>query len=63
MATGGKGEAWMGKLIGFLGATLGSAVGWWAGARIGVMTGFLCSIVGTGVGLYFARRWAQEYLP
>ncbi len=53
----------MGKLIGFLGATLGSALGWWAGARVGVMTGFICSMVGTGAGLYFARRWTQENLP
>lgn len=53
----------MGKLIGFLGTTLGSALGWWAGARVGVMTGFFCSVIGGGAGLYFARRWAQDYLP
>ncbi len=53
----------MGKLIGFLGASLGGTLGWWAGARIGVMTGFICGMVGTGGGLYFARRWAQENLP
>jgi len=53
----------MGKLIGFVGTTVGSVLGWWAGARLGVMTGFLCSVIGGGAGLYFARRWAQDYLP
>jgi signal transduction histidine kinase len=52
----------MGKLIGGLGATLGSALGWWAGARVGIMTAFICSMIGTGLGLYLARRWAQEHL-
>ncbi len=53
----------MGKLIGLVGATVGSALGWWTGARVGVMTGFFCSVIAGGAGLYFARRWAQDYLP
>lgn len=53
----------MEKLVGLVGATVGSAVGWWAGARIGVMTGFFCSVLGTGVGLYGARRWVRDHLP
>lgn len=51
----------MTKLLGWIGATLGSALGWWLGARAGMMTAFLVSIVGTGAGLYIGRRLAMEY--
>ena len=51
----------MNKLLGWTGATLGGALGWWAGARGGVFTAFLLSIVGTGLGLYLGR-WAAERL-
>ena len=44
-----------------VGTTLGSAVGWWAGAHVGMMTAFMLSIVGTGVGLYVARRLVREH--
>lgn len=53
----------MGKLIGFIGATVGSGLGWWAGERFGIMTAFILSIFGTAIGIYLARRWAAEYLP
>ena len=52
----------MGKLMAFVGSTVGGAVGWWAGAHVGTMTAFMFSIVGTGVGLYLGRRIASEYL-
>lgn len=51
----------MTKLLAWIGATLGSALGWWLGARWGMMTAFLVSMVGTGVGLYAGRRIATEY--
>ena len=53
----------MKRLIGFIGASAGSAVGWWLGARVGVMTAFFASAVGTGVGLWAAVRLAADYLP
>jgi hypothetical protein len=53
----------MTKLFGFVGATVGSALGWWAGARVGTMTAFSLSMVGTGVGLYLGRRIADQYAP
>jgi len=49
--------------VGFIGATLGGAAGWWLGARAGVMTGFILSMLGSAAGVYFARRWLSEYLP
>ncbi len=49
--------------IGLVGTTAGSAVGWWLGAHFGTMTAFVASTVGTGIGLYLARRWCDEYLP
>jgi hypothetical protein len=50
------------NLIGWIGATVGSAIGWWIGARIGIMTAFFVSLVGTAAGLYFGRRFAKHYL-
>jgi len=51
----------MGKLLGFVGATLGGYVGWWLGAPVGTMTAFMVSIVGTGAGMYAGRRVARHY--
>jgi uncharacterized membrane protein YeaQ/YmgE (transglycosylase-associated protein family) len=53
----------MTKLLGLIGATAGSALGWWAGAAVGTTTAFMHSMVGTGVGLYFGRKVARQYAP
>jgi cadmium resistance protein CadD (predicted permease) len=50
------------KLLIFLAATIGGAIGWWLGAFIGFMTAFFMSVVGTAAGVYVARRWAAEYI-
>ena len=52
----------MSKLASFIGMTVGGAIGWYAGMVVGYMTAFVLSCVGTGVGLYVARRAAQQYL-
>jgi len=44
-----------------LGATVGGAIGWWLGARVGIMTAFIVSMVGTGLGIY-AGRWLAAAL-
>ena len=49
----------MSKLLAWVGASVGGAVGWWAGDRIGLFSAFILSIVGTGVGLYLGRRMAD----
>jgi membrane protein YqaA with SNARE-associated domain len=54
-------QALMSKLLGFVGTFLGSSVGWWLGAKVGIMTAVLVSAVGTGVGLYAGRRLAANY--
>ncbi|HEX5971403.1 MAG TPA: hypothetical protein VFY85_05720 [Gemmatimonadaceae bacterium] len=51
----------MTKLMGFIGATVGSAIGWWLGAKVGIMTAFMVSTVGSGVGIYFGRRAGEHY--
>ena len=51
----------MNGLFGWIGATIGGALGWWAGARVGLLTAFLVSVVGTGLGLYLGR-WAAGRL-
>jgi hypothetical protein len=48
------------KILGFVGATVGSAVGWWLGAHIGIMTAFMVSTVGTGAGIYAGIRVANH---
>jgi hypothetical protein len=50
------------KLMGFLGATIGSYAGWALGARYGTMTAFSLSMVGTGIGIYAGRRVASSML-
>jgi hypothetical protein len=50
----------MTRILGFVGATAGSAVGWWAGAHAGIMTAFVLSTIGTGFGLYGGRRLADR---
>jgi len=49
----------MERIIVFVGASVGGALGWWLGAQVGVMTAFFVSIVGTGAGMYLARRWIR----
>lgn len=51
----------MRKLLGLVGATLGGAVGWWLGARVGLMTAFVLSMVGTGAGMYVGFQIASRY--
>jgi hypothetical protein len=51
----------MTKLIILLTSTVGSAIGWWAGAKIGIMTAFMVSMLGTGLGIYYGRKAAQHY--
>jgi hypothetical protein len=50
----------MTKLIVWVGATIGSGIGWWLGHPFGMMSAFMLSIVGTGVGIYAARRVAAN---
>lgn len=51
----------MGKLLAFLGMTVGGWVGWALGQRFGLFAAFILGIVGTGVGLYAGRRIASDY--
>ena len=52
----------MEKLMGFVGATVGSLVGWYLGILVGFMTGVILSIVGTGFGLWAGRCAAKRWL-
>ena len=51
----------MGKLLSFVGATIGSYAGWAIGAPVGLYTAFAVSMVGTGIGMYFGRQLARNY--
>ena len=48
------------KLFGFVGATVGGYAGWALGALAGPFTAFVVSMVGTGFGMYWGRRLAQN---
>ena len=48
-------------MLSFIGATVGGAVGWWAGTGVGFMTSFFLSMVGTGVGIYAGKRIGDHY--
>lgn len=52
----------MAKLLGFLGATAGSTIGWWAGEHIGIMTAYVISMVGMAGGLWASRWVVRNYL-
>ena len=51
----------LGKMLTFIGATVGGAIGWWAGNFVGFMTAFFVSMVGTGFGIWAGRRAANHY--
>ena len=51
----------MTKLMGFVGATLGGYAGWALGALAGTFTAFILSVIGSGFGLYWGRRLAQQF--
>ncbi len=51
----------MTKLIVMVTTTVFSAIGWWAGAKIGIMTAFVLSMVGLGVGIWYGKRLAQKW--
>lgn len=51
----------MGKVFGFIGATVGSYAGWFIGAKVGITTAVILSFVGTGFGIYYGRKMASNY--
>ncbi|MDP2528750.1 MAG: hypothetical protein Q8W51_03360 [Candidatus Palauibacterales bacterium] len=50
----------MGRMVDFLGMTVGGWVGWAVGGRLSLFTAILLSIVGTGAGLHVGRRWLGD---
>ena len=52
----------MERLAGFIGATVGGAIGWWLGEFVGIMTAVVLSAFGSGIGFYYARREVQRWL-
>ena len=50
------------KTLGFIGATIGSGIGWWLGEHVGMMTAFFLAVIGTAAGIYAARRIAASLM-
>jgi hypothetical protein len=51
----------MRKLLGFLGLTIGSWLGWIVGAHLSISAAVMLSVAGTGLGLYLGHRIARDY--
>lgn len=51
----------MGKLLGFIGATVGGYAGWALAERFGMFAAFMVSIVGTAAGVYAANRITRRW--
>ena len=49
-------------IIGYVGMSIGGAIGWWLGALHGMTLAILLSAIGSGVGLYYTRKLAEDYL-
>jgi hypothetical protein len=43
--------------------SIGGAVGWWLGERMGVFMAYMLSVVATAAAMYFTRRATKTYLP
>ncbi|MDB4950919.1 MAG: hypothetical protein JWM27_3568 [Gemmatimonadetes bacterium] len=51
----------MGKLMAFIGMSIGGWIGWALGEKAGMMTASTLSAVGSGVGLYVGAKIARDY--
>ena len=51
----------MKALLWFAGSSIGGWIGWWLGDFVGLWAAMLLSLVGTGLGIYWARRFAAEH--
>jgi hypothetical protein len=51
----------MGKLLGFIGMTVGGWIGWALGEKAGMLTASTLSAIGSGVGLYVGARIARDH--
>lgn len=52
----------MKKLLGTIGAFIGSSVGWYIAAKFGFMTAFFVSTIAGGVGLYYGMKAANNLI-
>lgn len=50
------------KMLGFIGATVGSYAGWYLLDSFGMFAGIMGSVIGGGIGLYYGRKYAQRYV-
>jgi hypothetical protein len=43
--------------------SIGGAVGWWLGDRLGIFGAYMLSVVGTAAAMYYTRRLTRTYFP
>ncbi len=51
----------MTKLFSFIGATAGGYAGWFIAEGAGFFAAFVVSMIGTGVGMYYGRKYAKDH--
>jgi hypothetical protein len=52
----------MRNIIGWTGAWICGAVGWWLGGYAGLAVAVVASALTGAAGLYFGYRWFDQYL-
>jgi hypothetical protein len=52
----------MRNILGWGGAWICGAAGWWLGARAGLLAAVVLSAFAGGAGLYFGYRWFDQNL-
>jgi uncharacterized protein YcfJ len=51
----------MRKLCWIVGASIGGAIGWWIGGKVGIMTAYILSSAGALLGVYLGIKFSREY--
>lgn len=52
----------MSRMCAFMGMVIGSSIGGWLGAKLGLFMMVMLSSVGAGAGFYYGRRFSQDFL-
>ena len=48
------------RILSVVGAILGGWAGWFIGMPLGAFGAFMTSAVASGLGMYFAAKWARK---
>lgn len=52
----------MRAILTLLGTFIVGSLGWWLGEQVSLWLAVILGALGSGLGLYWARRWFDEHL-